>query len=79
MLHYIRSDIVEHNDEMYTQKRLLKYPPVEDIHVLVTLAINYLNDKAPTVKKIESESKAQQQQQQSLGDKLSGLVFVCTS
>ncbi|EKE38937.1 hypothetical protein ENUP19_0278G0020 [Entamoeba nuttalli] len=39
MMLYVRNDIVERDDESYSLRRLMKYPPVEDIKLLIELAV----------------------------------------
>ncbi|KAL7718226.1 Rab GTPase activating protein [Entamoeba marina] len=39
MLLYIRNDIIERDDESYSMRRLMKYPPVEDLKPLIELSV----------------------------------------
>ncbi|ELP88413.1 hypothetical protein EIN_229360 [Entamoeba invadens IP1] len=56
MLHFVRNDIIENNDQVYTMKRVNKFPPVENLHNLITLAINISEGKPPViVKKVEPQ------------------------
>ncbi|KAL7719100.1 TBC1 domain family member 5 [Entamoeba marina] len=73
MLYYIRNDIMDHDDELYTMKRITKFPPVENVHNLVQVALNFSNNKPPTIPKKEETKNA------SITGKLSGFLQVFES
>ncbi|KAL7716425.1 TBC1 domain family member 5 [Entamoeba marina] len=68
MLYYIRNDIMDHDDELYTMKRITKFPPVENVHNLVQVALNFSNNKPPTIPKKEETKNA------TITGKLSGFL-----
>ncbi|EDR26677.1 hypothetical protein, conserved [Entamoeba dispar SAW760] len=68
MLHYIRNDIVEHDDYIYIMKRVTKFPPVENLHNLIKLAVNIAEGNYPIV------PKPQQIQQPNITQKLTSFL-----